>query len=66
MREFLKLQRCLGPRAAFALRGGCRIKPFRKRRCVLAEVGARAVERRDVVTGRWRVTDDLPRFGAHP
>ena len=49
-----------------ALRGGCRTKWLRQRRCPLAEVGASAAERRNVAShgkrrARCCVTTDLER-----
>ena len=47
-------------------RGGCCIKPSRKSRCPLAEVGAREAEPTRVASRGWRVTNDLAVFGARP
>src|SRR5215204_3342521 len=50
--------------AAFAR--GCRTKPFRNRRCTLAEVGAREAEHDDIAPIGQRATEAVAVFGPHP
>src|SRR5829696_3637695 len=46
--------------------GGCRTKPFRNRRCTLAEVGAREAEHDDIAPIGQRATEAVAVFGPHP
>src|SRR5215213_1456131 len=51
---------------ATAFAGGCRTKPFRNRRCTLAEVGAREAEHDDIAPIGQRATEAVAVFGPHP
>jgi hypothetical protein len=46
--------------------GGCRVKPSRQSRGMLAEAHARAAMRDDLATDELRVTDEMAAFGTHP
>src|SRR5215204_3329397 len=46
--------------------GGCRTKPFRNRRCTLAEMGAREAEYDDIAPIGQRATEAVAVFGPHP
>src|SRR5215207_11775849 len=48
------------------MHGGCRTKPFRNRRCTLAEVGAREAEHDDIAPIGQRATEAVAVFGPHP
>jgi len=50
----------------FAIRRGCRIKPFEKTRSTLAEVNLRAAVHDALATDRLRATDGMAVFGTHP
>ena len=52
--------------AASASRGGCRIKPFQKDRCVLAEVHAGATVRHDLPMDGPLATDEMAVFVRPP
>ncbi len=55
-----------GTRPVTAYRGGCRVKPFRKRWSALAEADISTAERDDLATRGPVVTEAMAIFGAHP